>query len=65
MEAMTWGYAILQCRTKSERRRLFRRWLEEEHSELLWALPMLTPEAIDRMIETTIERRAAEVAARN
>ena len=51
LEAMTWGQAILQCRTKSEQR-LFRLWLEEEHSELLWALPLLTPEAIDRTIET-------------
>ena len=65
LKAMTWGQSFLQCRTKSERCRLFRRWLEEEHPELLLALPLLKPEEIDRIIQTTIARRATEAAARN
>ena len=62
---MTWGQSFLRCRTKSERHKLFRLWVEEEHPELLPVLPLLQPEEIDCIIEGTIARRAAEAAARN
>ena len=62
---MTWGQSFLRCRTKSERRKLFRLWVEEERRELLPMLRLLKPEEIDCIIEGTIARRAAEAAARN
>ena len=62
---MTWGQSFLRCRTKRERHKLFRLWVEEEHPELQPLLAVLKPEEIDRVIEGTVTRCAAEAVARN